>query len=72
MGPNDDAERRIRSPVPVISVHVEVARLAGGSSAAARPRLTSRRCYGPVEGASFASADNGLDLPERSVASADA
>ena len=72
MGPNDAAERRVEIPIPVISAEVEVARLAGGSSAALPSRLTSLRCYGPVGDAIFASADNGLGYLERSVVLADA
>ena len=71
MGRNDDAERCVEIPVPVISAHVEVARLAGASSAVVPPQLTSRRCLGPEAGAIFASTDNGLGWLERSAAVAD-
>jgi hypothetical protein len=49
MGPNDAAARRVEIPMPVISANVELARLAGGSSAVVPSRLTSLRCYGPRE-----------------------
>jgi hypothetical protein len=61
MGPNDGAERQVEIPLPVISVYVEAARLAGGSSAAVSPSIEVSPVLRPGEGAIFASVDNGLD-----------